>query len=68
MSSVRHNVAYIAKYQFEDWVDLDAAGKVTDAGPIFRSYIGRNIHDIRGTKAVVKIEVAPTPEKPRIIA
>jgi len=64
--TVRHRVVYYVQQRFEEWVDLDVDGKVVDAGPLLRLYRGRNIHDIRRAKMIVKVEQAPETEKPKV--
>ena len=63
---IRYRVVYYVQYRFEEYVNLDPAGKVLDAGPLLRVFKGRNIRDIRQAKMIAKIEEAPLPE-PRVI-
>ena len=63
---VKHTVAYYVQHRLEEWVMLDAAGKVADAGPLLRVFIGRNIRDIRHAKMVSNIKVTPEPENSKV--
>ena len=68
---MNHRVTYHVASNFQELVELDRDGKILDAGPLLRMYIGRNIHDIRQRKMIIKIESLSEQEiedrKPRIV-
>lgn len=64
---VKHRVIYYVQHRFEEWVLLNDDGKVMDAGPLLKVYIGRSIHDIRRAKLVVRVDQMPEEPKPLVV-
>ena len=56
MGSVNHRVTYHVASTFQELVELDPRGKILDAGPLLRMFVGRNINEIRQRKMITKIE------------
>lgn len=59
---MNHRVTYHVSSSFQELVELDLRGKILDAGPLLRMFVGRNIDEIRQRKMVTKIESLLEPE------
>ena len=64
---MNHRVTYHVASTFQELVELDARGKILDAGPLLKMFVGRNIDEIRQRKMITKIESLPEPEAPKEI-
>ena len=56
---MNHRVTYHVASTFQELVELDPRGKILDAGPLLKMFVGRNIHEIRRRKMITKIESLP---------
>ena len=53
---MNHRVTYHVASTFQELVELDPHGKILDAGPLLKMFVGRNIDEIRQRKMITKIE------------